>query len=282
MLTNLFSLLILLVPLLCQENVARANPGPKDTRFQNDAFIRIETENGRRRLIVAETERLVHILFDEDETILECSALRRKYHLLEQISEEVEQFEESGVFPENVEFLEMKTDVGWYGRRGRKTVRDQLRAGEFGYSELKPDVLKEIEHRNWVENIIEGTNFCSRRIPRHSLIPEHIGEKNQLDQCCMSLWSCEDPIQPLWYKHSLLNTSHFPLFPCSCFKQFLSCLEALENDDEATRLRLAWGKYGGECFNLHAKTSCEEYDTWFGTCEKGNTTMVATVEKIVL
>ena len=130
----------------------------------------------------------------------------------------------------------------------------KLRAGEFGYSDLKPEVLKEIQDRSWVEKRIEGTNFCSRRIPQHSYIPEHLGEKIQLDQCCMSLWSCEDPIQPLWYDHSLLNSSHFPLFSCSCFKKFLECLKDLEDNEEASRLRSAWGKYGGECYNLQAKT----------------------------
>jgi hypothetical protein len=129
-----------------------------------------------------------------------------------------------------------------------------LRAGEFGYSDLKPEVLKEIQDRSWVEKRIEGANFCSRRIPQHSYIPEHLGEKIQLDQCCMSLWSCEDPIQPLWYDHSLLNSSHFPLFSCSCFKTFLACLKDLEDNEEARRLRSAWGNYGGECYNLQAKT----------------------------
>ena len=212
----------------------------------------------------------MHLLMDESDMMLECSALRRKHHLLDQISEEIEQFEESGVFPENVEFIEMKTDVGWYGRKCRKTMRDQvdykigiriienkafkLRAAEFGYSDLKEDLLKEVTDRNWVDKRIEGTNFCSRRLPRHSYIPAHLGDKHQLDQCCMSLWSCEDPIEPLWYKHSILNTSHFPLFSCSCFKEFLACLGDLEQDEEARRLRSAWGKYGGECYNLQAKT----------------------------
>ena len=79
-----------------------------------------------QKLLVAETERLVHVLLDEEDTIIECSALRRKYHLLEQITEEIEAFEESGIFPENIEFVEMKTDIGWDGRRCRKTMRDQV------------------------------------------------------------------------------------------------------------------------------------------------------------
>ena len=130
----------------------------------------------------------------------------------------------------------------------------KLRAGEYGHSDLKPEVLKEIQDRNWIEKGIEGTNFCSRRLPRHSFNPEHLGVKAQLDQCCMSIWSCEDPIQSLWYKYSLLNTSHFPLFPCSCVKEFLGCLDALEDDNEASRLRSAWAQYGGECYNLQTKT----------------------------
>jgi len=283
MLSLICFLPILVLTIAGQENIANVEPGPGDSRFETDAFIRIESLNdGRRRLVVAEEERLLHILMDEDDTMLECSALRRKHHLLDQITEEIVQFEESGVFPEDVEFIEMKTDVGWYGRKCRKTMRDQLRAAEFGYSELKDDLLKEVTDRNWVDKRIEGTNFCSRRLPRHSYIPAHLGEKLQLDQCCMSLWSCEDPIEPLWYKHSILNTSHFPLFSCSCFKQFLACLGDLEEDEEASRLRSAWGQYGGECYNLQAKTSCEVFDTWFGKCERENTTMVAKIEKIDL
>ena len=80
-------------------------------------------------MIVAETERLVHVLLDKDDTIIECNALRRKYHLLNQITEEVESFEESGVFPENVEFIETTTDVGWYGRKCRKALRDEVKIG---------------------------------------------------------------------------------------------------------------------------------------------------------
>ena len=36
-------------------------------------------------------------------------------------------FEESGEFPSDVEFVELETDVGWYGRQCRKRIRDQVR-----------------------------------------------------------------------------------------------------------------------------------------------------------
>ena len=35
-------------------------------------------------------------------------------------TEKVEAYEESGEFPPDVEFVELETDVGWYGRHARK------------------------------------------------------------------------------------------------------------------------------------------------------------------
>lgn len=40
---------------------------------------------------------------------------------------QVEAFEETGEFPSDVEFVELETDVGWYGRQCRKRIRDQVR-----------------------------------------------------------------------------------------------------------------------------------------------------------
>ena len=41
-------------------------------------------------------------------------------------TEKVEAYEESGEFPPDVEFVELETDVGWYGRHARKILRDQV------------------------------------------------------------------------------------------------------------------------------------------------------------
>ena len=38
----------------------------------------------------------------------------------------MEAYEESGEFPPDVEFVELETDVGWYGRHARKILRDQV------------------------------------------------------------------------------------------------------------------------------------------------------------
>ena len=41
-------------------------------------------------------------------------------------TKKVEAYEESGEFPPDVEFVELETDVGWYGRHARKILRDQV------------------------------------------------------------------------------------------------------------------------------------------------------------
>ena len=38
----------------------------------------------------------------------------------------MEAYEETGEFPSDVEFVELETDVGWYGRQCRKNIRDQV------------------------------------------------------------------------------------------------------------------------------------------------------------
>ena len=38
----------------------------------------------------------------------------------------VEAYEESGEFPGDVEFVELETDVGWYGRQCRRRLRNQV------------------------------------------------------------------------------------------------------------------------------------------------------------
>ena len=41
-------------------------------------------------------------------------------------NDQVEAYEETGEFPSDVEFVELQTDVGWYGRQCRKRLRDQV------------------------------------------------------------------------------------------------------------------------------------------------------------
>ena len=41
-------------------------------------------------------------------------------------NDQVEAYEETGEFPPDVEFVELQTDVGWYGRQCRKRLRDQV------------------------------------------------------------------------------------------------------------------------------------------------------------
>ena len=66
-------------------------------------------------MVLAEEERLVHLLLTEHDDILECSAQKRIQHLLDHLMAEVASFEDTGVMPPNVTYAEQTVDVGWYG-----------------------------------------------------------------------------------------------------------------------------------------------------------------------
>jgi len=255
---------------------ATAEPGPKSSRWQRDAFVRIHNDGEWKNVVLAEQDRLVHIVLNSGNMIVDCQAGRRKYDVLENLMAEVEAYEETGEFPSDVEFVELQTDVGWYGRQCRKRLRDQLRCIELGESLLSEKQEEELQDRQWISRGLQGTNFCSRQLPRQQLVAENLGEKAEVDKCCLDLFSCSEPLTPLEYRHSLLNPSVFPLFPCQCLSTFFSCLAASdESEVEARRLERVWKTYGGHCYNLETKTRCEEYNTWFTECLEGNSTEVA-------
>jgi len=256
-------------------------PGPKSTRWQRDAFVRIQDDGDFKNVVLAEQDRLIHIVFSSG-LIVDCYAARRKYEILENLMAEVEAYEESGEFPPDVEFVELETDVGWYGRHARKILRDQLRSIQLDESELSKKQEEELKDRLWISKDISGTNFCSRQPPKKKLTTDNLGERQELDKCCLDLQSCSDPLTPLEYRHSLLNPSLFPLFPCNCLATFLNCLSNLAEEEsykdsreDARRLERVWRTYGGHCYNLESKTRCTEYNTWFTECLEGNTTEVA-------
>ena len=87
----------------------------------------------------------------------------------------------------------------------------------------------------------------------------------------------------IFQRHSLLNPSLFPLFPCNCLATFLNCLSNLAKEEskedakkvsieesnrdykedaieksreDARRLERVWRTYGGHCYNLERKTRC--------------------------
>jgi len=251
-------------------------PGPKSSRWQREAFVRIHDEGEWKNVVLAEQDRLVHVVLDSGSMIVDCQAGRRKYEVLENLMAEVEAYEETGEFPSDVEFVELETDVGWYGRQCRKKIRDQLRSIELGESLLSDEQQEELRDRLWISKGLQGTKFCSRQLPRQQLIAENLGEKRELDQCCLDLYSCSEPLTPLEYRHSLLNPSLFPLFPCQCLSTFFSCLSlSRESEEEARRLERVWKTYGGHCYNLETKTRCSEYNTWFTECLEGNSSEVA-------
>jgi len=93
---------------------------------------------------VAEEERLVHFLFDENDNIIECSASKRIQYLLDHLMAEVARFEETSVMPDNVIYNEPTVDVGWYGRYCRRWMRDHLRDVELGESEMEESRLQQL------------------------------------------------------------------------------------------------------------------------------------------
>jgi len=102
-------------------------------------------------VILAEEERLVQILFDSEDNIVDCRAEKRISHLLEHLMSEVGRWEETGVMPRSVVYSEQSVDVGWYGRYCRRHIRNQLRDAELGESTLDESSLQELLDINWVE-----------------------------------------------------------------------------------------------------------------------------------
>ena len=79
--------------------------------------------------------------------------------------EQVEAFEETGEFPPEVEFVELQTDVGWYGRQCRKRIRDQVRC------------WRRIFGRN---HIYTGQCFCVMMLPIYITITYHL-KRNKIN-----------------------------------------------------------------------------------------------------
>jgi len=225
-------------------------------------------------LVLAEQERIVQMVLSEEGTILDCVALRRKYHILDNLLAEVDDMEETGEFAADVEFLELETDVGWYGRQCRRIQRNQL-----GESTLPDTVLEDLQDLDWLDRGgPQGTNFCTRKSPRMALWEEHLGENRAIDKCCLALQQCSEPLMPLEWVHGLLNPGTFPLFPCTCLNKFLQCLPL--SNPEAVRLARLWGSLGGDCYTLKQRNRCEKYDTWFSECLAGNTTEIGIINNI--
>ena len=141
---------------------------------------------------------------------------------------EVQMYEETGQLPEHVTYLEQRLDVGWYGRRCRKTKRDQLRDIELGQSSLPVSLAQEVSATRWVEEGPAGTTFCSRRTPSHALVENHLGAETAVDSCCMALWACSSspshPLPGLGWSQGRLNSLLWPVWSCSCLGSFLACL----------------------------------------------------------
>ena len=181
---------------------------------------------------------------------MDCLAARRKYHLVENLMAEIERFELTGELPHNVQYVEQRLDVGWYGRRCRKVRRDQLRDIEVGQSSLPGGLQEEIADTLWVDVGLAGTHFCSRQIPTFAFKETYIGEQTAVDTCCLNLWSChpspDHPLQPLGWTQGTFNPLLWPVWRCDCLGRFLTCLR----DSDSTlgpRLAEVWAQYGGHC-----------------------------------
>ena len=234
-------------------------------------------------LILAEEERIVQFVLTEEDEIVDCLAARRKFHLLENLMEEIERFELTGLPPDNVEYVEQRLDVGWYGRRCRKVKRDQLRDIEVGQSALTDSLAGEIADTRWVDLGVPGTHFCSRQTPAFALSETNLGDQTTVDTCCLNLWSCQPspvhPLQPLGWSQGALNPLLWPVWRCECLAQFLACLR---DSDTTLGLRLAevWAQHGSYCSSSHRTLeNCQEYNTWFSHCKSGNTSDILKINK---
>ena len=108
---------------------------------------------------------------------------------------------------------------------------------------------------------VEGTNFCTRRLPSHAYLDRNLGHATGLDTCCMGLWSChapEVPHMPLTWQHNHLNSGHWPLWSCQCLETFNHCLSATSHPDK-DRLQRVFSQYGSKCFTVHQNN--ERYGT---------------------
>ena len=167
---------------------------------------------------------------------------------------EIERFELTGLLPDNVKYLELRLDVGWYGRRCRKVKRDQQRDIEEGESPLPPSLAAEIADTRWVDLGVPGTHFCSRQTPTFAFSESHLGEETTVDTCCLHLWSCQaspaHPLPPLGWSQATFNPLLWPVWSCDCLAQFLTCL----TDSETTlglRLAEVWSQHGSSCSESH-------------------------------
>ena len=192
---------------------------------------------------------------------MDCQAARRKYHLLENLMGEIERFESSGSLPDNVEYLEQRLDVGWYGRRCRKVRRDQLRDVQLGQSGLTVSLAGEIADTHWLDLPLPGTHFCSRQIPTFAFSESNLGVETTVDTCCLQLWSCraspDHPLQPLGWSEAVFNPLLWPVWSCDCLAHFLSCLRDSETP-LGHRLAEVWAQYGSYC--SRSDTSIERSD----------------------
>ena len=188
---------------------------------------------------------------------MDCQAVRRKYHLLENLNGEIERWEQSGELPDNVTYLEQRLDVGWYGRRCRKVRRDQLRDLEEGQSGLEGPLAGEIADTRWLDVGLPGTHFCSRQTPTYAFSEAYIGEEATVDTCCLKLWSCDPspdhPLQPLGWSQGTFNPLLWPVWSCDCLGRFLTCLR--DSDSRlGQRLGEVWSQYGSYCTSSQPTT----------------------------
>jgi len=248
--------------------------------FPSDAYVRVEQVGTRRLVTLTDMERIVSLLMDGKD-IVDCLALRRKQWALDSITGEAEDIEQTGKIPDGLEIHDERLDVGWYGRQCRKQLRDVTRAEQLGHAHQ--GLAKELVERQQLEKGLDGTTFCSRKVPQFSLREEHLGEKKGLDRCCMNLWDCPEYIGIMSYEYRLMNANMFPLFSCKCRDSFLQCLETEEGNgedgEEAGRLGRMWKSYSGGCVEVKEVKECDEYTAWFDDCVTANNTMVATLRR---
>jgi len=256
-------------------------PGPKETDEQSVIFLRVEHLQNQQKLVMLAdpNENVVQLLLEEDGRIVDCAARKRAKYALENLVEESETAEEKLNLPHGVQYLEIESDINWYGKYCRRYIRNKLRESEFGdVKEGERELVKQITDRKWIQKGVPGTSFCRTSSPSVPLQESSLGENASLDKCCLGLHSCDDSIYPLDYKNNTFNADLFPIFSCGCTTQFLTCLQDV-NSQESQRIIDLW-RFAGRCYNLETSMDCLEYNTWFTDCTNGTETSKAVLSTI--
>jgi len=256
-------------------------PGPLETDIPelDQVFVRTEQlPNNRKLVIMANPDKLVQFHYLDD-FLVDCIARRRVDFLLENLVSESDWAEETLHLPENIQYIETETDLGWFGRFCRKFIRDKLRDAEyFEIADEEKYLVKEIVDRKWLEKGLEGTNFCKMSVGKGSLSVSlyeenggGLGSQREIDQCCKLQFECdEEVIKPVHILNTTLNADTIPVYSCDCMQKYFNCLDSVQEQNQkelGIRMKDIWRKIG-RCYSKSERLTCKKESLLFDRCEE--------------